>query len=334
MWVIIKTVHASFMFPLPIIVGPFFPRCRMPKRRSEGFTLIELLVVIAIIAILIGLLLPAVQKVREAAARMTCQNNLKQLGIGLHNHHDAIGTLPTSHSYGGEGPAPVPPHTGRGWIIATLPYLEQANLYQGLEPSRVGDLGSPSSGLYAGGAYLQSTLKVLQCPTDPACAELTIQPYQMPGLKQTNTNYKGNLGANPMGGYNAGQPGVDAADRHNTTGCSGLFYRNNYQEPIKFMQITDGLSNTFAVGEDVAKFNVHTAAFFSNGDYASCHVALNTFPADPANWPQAISFRSLHIGGANFCMADGSVRFIPESINVVIYRGLATKAGGEVVNLP
>ncbi|MFM8270982.1 MAG: DUF1559 domain-containing protein [Gemmata sp.] len=305
----------------------------------RAFTLIELLVVIAIIAILIGLLLPAVQKVREAASRMKCQNNLKQLGVACHNHHDAAGFLPTSRSYGAEGPRPAGPYNGRGWIVEAIQYCEQENVYRALEPTRAANLGAPSGGLYAcssanGSTVLQSALKVLQCPTDPKAADLTVQPYQMPNIQQTNTNYKGNLGANPMGGYNAGQPGVDAADRHNTTGCSGLFYRNSYQEPIAFSKITDGLSNTFMIGEDVAAWNVHTAAFFSNGDYSSCHVALNTFPTDPTYWPLAISFRSLHKGGANFCMADGSVRFVADSINVVLYRQLATKAGGEVVSVP
>jgi hypothetical protein len=103
---------------------------------------------------------------------------------------------------------------------------------------------------------------------------------------------------------------------------------------LSFRKVTDGLSNTFMVGEDVAKWNVHTAAFFSNGDYASCHVPLNTFYSDPTYWPIAISFRSLHTGGAHFAMADASVHFVSDSINIVLYRQLATKAGGEVASLP
>src|SRR5437660_3076607 len=117
---------------------------RLPGHR-RGFTLIELLVVIAIIAILIGLLLPAVQKVREAAARSKCTNNLKQLGIGIHAYHDTFGYLPYSTTYGNEGgPSPW---NGRGWTLEVLPHVEQPALYANLEPTRTVNFGSGTTAL-------------------------------------------------------------------------------------------------------------------------------------------------------------------------------------------
>src|SRR5687767_8576011 len=117
----------------------------MPKgvamgRNRSGFTLIELLVVIAIIAILIALLVPAVQKVREAAARSQCLNNLKQLGVAIHNYHSVHKIIPYSTAYANEG-GPGP-YTGRGWILESLPYLEQGSLYTAFEPSKVGNLAA------------------------------------------------------------------------------------------------------------------------------------------------------------------------------------------------
>src|SRR5258708_17068075 len=108
--------------------------------RRKAFTLLELLVVIAVIAVLIALVVPAVQRVREAAARLHCQNNLKQIGLAVHHYHDTRKHLPTSVSPGNEGGRP--PRTGRGWILETLPFLEQGPLYSAVEPSRPGDLFS------------------------------------------------------------------------------------------------------------------------------------------------------------------------------------------------
>lgn len=119
-------------------------------------------------------------------------------------------------------------------------------------------------------------------------------------------------------------------------GCPGFFWRNSWYTPISFNDVRDGLSNTFLVGEDAAEQSVHTAAYYSNGDYASCSPPLNYFPQppNPAFWPDVMGFRSLHPGGANFALADGSVHFVSETIEESIYRGMATRAGREVVMLP
>ncbi|MBY0527867.1 MAG: DUF1559 domain-containing protein [Gemmataceae bacterium] len=98
--------------------------------------------------------------------------------------------------------------------------------------------------------------------------------------------------------------------------------------------VTDGTSNTFMIGEDIVKYNQHSTAYYSNGDYASCHIPLWVRPPDPADWPNAMGFRSNHTGGANFCMADGSVHFVRDTIDMVLYRALATRNGGEPVSLP
>lgn len=303
-------------------------------RRHElrcAFTLIELLVVIAIIAVLLGLLLPAVQKVRESASRMRCANNLKQLGLAIHQYHDTQGRLPISvspWSEGGNGP-----FTGRGWLVESLPYLEQNSLYTQFEPSRVGNM-SDGQGLRSSVSLLATQLSVLQCPSDPSPRTSTEQ-YQLTGLPVAVTSYKGVLGTSNMGGGWPDSP-IGTADGHSTIQCNGLFFRNSYQLRMTLSSVSDGTSNTLMVGEDVSLQNNHSAAFYANGDYASCHAPLNYFPNPPMpnNWPRVMSFRSRHVRGAHFCLADGSVRFLSETIQWLHYQQLCTRAGGEPVQLP
>jgi prepilin-type processing-associated H-X9-DG protein len=138
------------------------------------------------------------------------------------------------------------------------------------------------------------------------------------------------IGDTRMGGAHTGSP-----DCHTRTKCPGLFWRHTWFSPISPANVRDGLSNTFAVGEDVVAANHHSVAYYANGDYSSCHAPLNYFPQPPTpdHWPSVMSFRSLHPGGAHFCFADGSVHHVSETIDLTIYQGLSTKAGQETVTL-
>ena len=308
-----------------------------PQREARGFTLVELLVVIAIIGMLVALLLPAVQSARSAARRMQCTNKLKQIGLAVHNYHSAFNMLPISIAYNHAGPAPSPEVNGKGWILSVLPQLEQQALFDRFVPCFQGNFGS-GGGLKDPACRdpMKTRLSILFCPSDESVTKLTTVQMQWTGIEVAQTSYKGVIGDTRMGGGASIHPGTEP-DCHNTVGCNGLFYRNNYQEPIRIEDIRDGSSNTFMIGEDVPSENVHSAAYYANGDYASCHAPLNYFPSPvptPSAWWNVMSFRSMHEGGAHFCMADVSVQFVSESIDYTLYRHLSTRAGGEVVTLP
>lgn len=309
----------------------------MRTRRSPGFTLIELLVVIAIIGILIALLLPAVQAAREAARRAQCNNKLKQLALACHNYADTNKCFPISIPYHRITGSP-PEVNAKGWIISVLPYIEQQSLYDQFKPFFKGDVGA-GKGIFDPACLplMQTQLTELKCPTDQSVEELSDQQYQWTGKKVALTSYKGCLGNGVMGGaWTSISKETTPVDCHNTASCPGIFWRHSHQSPTRFRDIIDGTSHTFLIGEDVPKHNNHSAAFYCNGDYASCHAPLNYMPNPPTpdNWPMVMSFRSLHPGGAQFAKADGSVNFIAETIDSKIYQSLSTKAGGEVFAEP
>ena len=318
--------------------------------KRGGFTLIELLVVIAVIAILIAMLIPAVQKVRESANRTTCQNNLKQLAIGCHSYHDANKTLPRngsgahltiSHGAGTGCCGAGYPHWS--WIARILPYLEQSDTYH--------QAGIPLGKLDASAATLAAIAKplgVLQCPSDePTPPRKTTA--DLDGVLVGLTHYKGVAGSNWGKDFWPGEGDFSTPYRNQGANKSynglengdGIFYRGDIRNGKRSLRsIADGTSNTFMIGEDIPSLILWNAWSYSNGCTATCGIPPNTgvvIPSlgaiDAGNWPERYSFRSRHPGGLQFAMADGSVHFIRQDIAVSTYRALATIRGDEAVNV-
>jgi prepilin-type processing-associated H-X9-DG protein len=329
---------------------------------------VELLVVIAIIGVLVALLLPAVQAAREAARRASCSNNMKNVGLAVHNSHDRAKHLPISVDFGThpisrwpEGGTVEDPFrtnkklSGKGWICDILPDMEQGTLYDNLSIGFNGSYDPDREGMNKQDptlrAALQVQLPILTCPSDatagPRDDDAISEQLFRGGLAVGSTNYKGVAGdfsylSEP--GLYTGEPWGRQPDCHNGTNCTGLFWRYSYwRGGVKFKEITDGLSNTLMVGETVVELDATNAYFFSNSDWASTHMQFNykplglppfTSPRDETKqryWENR-GFRSEHPGGAHFAFADASVRFLNEGIDHQLYRALATRDQGEVLN--
>jgi prepilin-type N-terminal cleavage/methylation domain-containing protein len=308
---------------------------KRPNRRS-GFTLIELLVVIAIIGILIALLLPAVQKVRDAANRIKCENNLKQIGVALHNYHDTYGLLPTGQDLSTVLPDGSPNyHDNWTWLARILPYVEQQNLYnladayaRGGPSSRYTDPYSPPSN-----PAQYTPMPVYSCPNDSRELTASFADENEGTGSMIDVAFTGYLGVS----------GSDYRHRE------GVFFTGSN---IAFKDITDGLSNTLFVGERPPSEDLVFGWWFDgqgqgqtgSGDvtlgvrelngpdgYRTCpHGPYMFMPGSINNNCDTWHFWSLHAGGANFLFGDASVHFLPYSADNIL-PAMATRAGGEVV---
>jgi prepilin-type N-terminal cleavage/methylation domain-containing protein len=352
----------------------------LPARRS-GFTLIELLVVIAIIGVLIALLLPAVQKVREAAARTKCANNLKQLGLALHNYHSAHEAFPpgnvsplTMSAQGCfSGSSTSSPHPGPLWSVLILPYIEQTAIYGQLDingtfPTWYADHTAtpPPTNLNPAvhnpitNSPLFARIDTYQCPSTPPgmlpwVAVATVG-NPLPGVERTTMNYFACMGGGLDEPANANrQP--SASGQNCTCGTVGAPFPNarflihwtngfmHVNSKKRLLDASDGTSNSILVGETIYE-NMqigrgwgtgHRTRHGSNngpGNVTGTYRAINSGKAlyeafsnrttdqNIHNHLMNTCFGSMHVGGAQFCLGDGSVRFLNENINLAIYRTL------------
>ena len=321
------------------MINPVRLSCRM-KMNRRGFTLIELLVVIAIIAVLVGLLVPAVQKVRETANRISCANNLKQMGLGIHHHHDTIGRLPDggdSEWYSrsvSNGQPLFSPNQNWGLFYQILPFMEQDNLWK----------------LPNDWEVFQTPVKLYQCPSRDNPRVLSGWPVES-GRKRAMGDYAGNAGLDLTGLWlglcGNGRDGVIVRRPDSSSIRSGI---------VTLSTITDGTSNTLMVGERA--MNIALTSITQTDDDAgwvdgwgwdtirwgryqpipdyqdSSQLAKNHYDMNMSLYPyhRLAAFGSSHPSGFNALLADGSVRQIPYSVSLPVFQRFSSRNDGEVVS--
>ena len=320
------------------------------RHLRSAFTLIELLVVIAIIGILIALLLPAVQTAREAARQAHCLNNLRQVGLALHNYESIYEVLPFGSAYW--------PDRNGTWAASILPQLEEQAHYDLFDFTvPMGHPNNRRAVTMAVSAYL--------CPSDPQSSDPILKNRgDSPGLNSGNTNptncamlsYPASMGPTqpdncPLCPDSTPGPGNWCCQGCNFGsyggGCgmpngtfAGMFGR--WHRSIAFSEVHDGLSNTIMAGETLPAHYVWNGAFVPNFPVSGMTVPINTMEQDGGIhgghtvmfWAITSGYKSLHPGGAHFVFGDGNARFLSEAIDHQLYANLGTRAGSEAVTIP
>jgi prepilin-type N-terminal cleavage/methylation domain-containing protein len=308
---------------------------------KSAFTLVELLVVIAIIGVLVALLLPAIQSARESGRRAQCMNNVKQVALGLINFHDAYGALPMNTETAGYSSTAV----DASWMTGILPFIEDKAL---VAQSNF----SLPVGVQPNLTIAQTVIPTFRCPSDMSFPNGRLRTEDVTSacwpdnewwmsIGGAITNYKACAGANWGWGDFVVSQSPDTTNYDGLDHGNGIIFRNwdGPLPPRNFKNVTDGLSHTFAVGEAVAAWCAWNNWRWSNGCTATCAVPLNykvgitDMAADWCDFANTYSFHSMHPAGGNFAMCDGGVHFVSASIDINVYRGLATIASGEMVQV-
>lgn len=325
------------------------PALRKPRR---GFTLIELLVVIAIIAILVALLLPAVQQAREAARRSQCQANLKQLGLAMHNYLDVNSVFPYASNFtdNNQPTAAIANHlraNRTGWFAHVLPYIDQASLFNEL------DLNVHLSHANNRPFLENQKFPVMSCPSNPNAERMTridgnnfagfgwatqagmykpVGGSMNTGQTKDCTAGNGSFCRNNSGGVNGGWNGGPSK---NNGAVAGMFARGVTK--FKARDITDGTSNTLMLGECKPHFGQFGSAFTWNVPMSTFFTKINSSflaareAAKTVDWRDANGHASPHVGGAHFVLADGATKFLSENIDYRTYCYLGDRADDELI---